>query len=214
MDTLLQDLRFSLRSLAKSPGFTLVAVLTLALGIGANSAIFSVINAVLLKPLDYREPERLVFIHSQFPTLDFDKFWISPPEYRDLQEHARSFSRIGAWRTGTASLSGIDSPVRVTSAVASAELFGTLGVSPQLGRTFAPEEDLPDAAPVAVISSRLWRSAFAGEPSIVGRSIEVNGERTTVVGVMPEGSTSRRPGWTSGSRSPCRPRPRTAARTT
>ncbi len=187
MDTLLQDLRFSLRSLAKSPGFTIVAVLTLALGIGANSAIFSVVNAVLLKPLEYREPGRLVFIHSQFPTLGFEKFWISPPEYRDLQAYARSFSRIGGWRTGTASLSGIESPIRVTSAGATAELFPTLGVNPQLGRAFSAEEDLPGAAPVAVISNRLWRSAFAGDPSIVGRSIEVDGAQTTVVGVMPAG---------------------------
>src|SRR5687768_8032414 len=121
MSTFLQDLRYTLRALARSPGFTIVAVLTLALGIGANSAIFSVVNAVLLRPLEYRDPDGLVYIHSQFPTLGFEEFWISPPEYRELQQHARTFESIGGWRTGSVSISGIDDPVRVTSALATAE---------------------------------------------------------------------------------------------
>ncbi|HEX7050808.1 MAG TPA: ABC transporter permease [Longimicrobiales bacterium] len=187
METLLRDLRYALRTLRRTPGFTAVAVLTLALGIGANSAIFSVVNAVLLKPLEYREPERLAFVYSRFPTLGFDQFWISPPEYRDLQQRARSFSEIGAWRTTSVSLSGIDEPVRVTAAIATAELFTTLGVPARFGRAFTHEEDAPGVAPVVVISSRLWRSVFGGDPGIVGRRIEVNGEPSTVVGVMPNG---------------------------
>ena len=185
MDTLMQDLRYALRALLRAPGFTAVAVLTLALGIGANTAIFTVVNGVLLEPLGYREPDRLVFIHSQFPNIGFDKFWISPPEYRDLQQHATTFSSIGAWRTGQASLSGIDNPVRVPSAVASAELFTTLGVTPQLGRAFTADEDIDGGPDVVVLSHRLWQSAFAGDRSVIGRRIDVSGVRREVVGVMP-----------------------------
>jgi predicted permease len=187
MTTLMQDLRYATRTLLRTPGFTAVAVLTLALGIGANSAIFSVVNTVLLKPLEYQDPERLVFIHSDFPTLGFEEFWISPPEYRELQQHAGSFSSIGAWRTGSVSLSGIDEPVRVTSAIATEELFTTLGVPADLGRVFTAEEDIPGGESVVVISQRLWRSAFGADPSIVGRGIEVDGGVSTVVGVMPDG---------------------------
>ncbi|MGH7475414.1 MAG: ABC transporter permease [Longimicrobiales bacterium] len=186
MEALRQDLRYALRSLTKAPGFAVIVVLTLALGIGANSAIFTVINTVLLRPLDYRDPERLVYIHSQFPTLGFDEFWISPPEYRDLQEHIRSFADIGAWRTGTVSLSGTDSPLRVTSAIASAELLSTLGVSPLLGRTYTREEDAEGADAVLLISERLWRSAFGADAAVVGRSLDVNGTQRTIVGIMPE----------------------------
>jgi hypothetical protein len=126
MATLIQDIRYALRQLLTHPGFTVVAVLTLALGIGANSAIFSVVNGVLLRPLPYRQSDRLVYLYSQFPTLGFDDFWISPPEYRELQERARSFSSIGAWRTGRVNVTGAENPVRVTAAIVSAEFFTTL----------------------------------------------------------------------------------------
>lgn len=186
MNEVLHDIRYAVRGFLRSPAFTTVALLTLALGIGANSAIFSVINAVLLKPLEYRDPGRLVFIHSQFPSLGFDRFWISPPEYREIQREVRSFSSVGAWRTGSSSLSGIDEPVRLTSAVATAELFPTLGVPAILGRPFNIEEDRPGGEPVVTISYRLWMSAFGGEPSTVGRRVEVDGAPRTIVGVMPE----------------------------
>ena len=182
-----QDVRFAARQFRRSPGFTAVAVLTLALGIGANSAIFTAVNGVLLKPLPYRAPDELVFINSQFPGLGFEKFWVSPAEYRELQEHTRSFAQIGAWRTGSASISGIENPVRVTSAGATAELFATLGVNPVLGRPYTEDEDADGAAEVAVISSGLWRSAFGSDAGIVGKSIEVNRTPTTIVGVMPDG---------------------------
>lgn len=187
MDTLLKDLRYAVRRLLESPGFTAIALLTLALGIGANSAIFSVVNTVLLRPLEYRAPHELVYIHSQFPTLGFDEFWISPPEYRELQARARSYSGIGAWRTGSASLSGIENPERVTAAVASAELFSTLGVPARLGRPFSKEEDTEGVEPVVVISERIWESAYGSDQAIVGRQIEVDGALRTVVGVMPAG---------------------------
>ncbi|HET7275338.1 MAG TPA: ABC transporter permease, partial [Longimicrobiaceae bacterium] len=187
METLWQDVRYAARKLIRSPGFTTVAVLTLALGIGANTAIFSVIDAVLLKPLEYQEPDELVFINSQFPTLGFDQFWISPPEYREIQEYAESFSEVGAWRTGSASISAIENPQRVTAATASAELFRVLGVAPQLGRTYTEEEDTEGAAAVVVISDGLWRGTFGADPGIVGSTIQVNGAPTTVLGVMPPG---------------------------
>lgn len=187
MYSLMQDLRYALRTLIKSPGFTTVAVLTLALGIGANSAIFSVVNGVLIQPLPYAEPDRLTFIHSQFPEIGFDQFWVSPPEYRELQRNTRSFEAIGAWRTGSATLSGVDNPVRLTTAVASAELFSALGISAELGRVYSKEEDTEGAAPVGMISHRLWESVFAADPGIIGRELEVNGRATTVIGVMPEG---------------------------
>lgn len=187
MNAFLQDVRYSFRTLWRNPAFASVAVLTLALGIGANTAIFSVVNGVLLKPLEYRQPERLVFIASQFPTLGFDEFWVSPPEYRELQQNMRSFSDIGAWRTGSVSLSGIDTPVRVPSAVASAELFRTLGVSPELGRTFTPEEDTEGGSAVAVISHELWTRVYGQDAKIIGRTIEADGSPRSVVGVMPAG---------------------------
>jgi putative ABC transport system permease protein len=187
MEILLNDLRYALRRLIRSPGFTAVVILTLALGIGANSAIFSVVNGVLLKPLEYRDPGNLVFINSQFPEIGFDEFWISPPEYREMQRNAQSFTSIGAWSTGSATISGLESPVRVTSAGASAEFFTTLGVPAHLGRAFTREEDAEGVAPVALVSHGLWQGAFGADPRIVGREIELNGEPTTVIGVMPEG---------------------------
>ena len=185
--TLGQDIHFALRMLRKSPGFTAVALLTLALGIGANSAIFSVVNGVLLRPLPYRDPGRLVYLYSQFPTMGFDDFWISPPEYRELQQRAHSFSAIGAWRTGRANVAGTDTPVRVTSAIVSAEFFTTLGVSPFMGRPFTTDEDRPNGPDVAVISHGLWQRAFGADPQLVGRQVQIDGQPTTITGIMPEG---------------------------
>jgi len=180
------DLRYAFRQIVKHPGFTAVVVLTLALGIGANSAIFSVVNGVLLRPLPYQEPDRLVYIYSQFPTLGFDEFWVSPPEYRDLQERAHSFQSIGAWRTGRVNVAGTESPVRVTAAITTAEFFTTMGVSPVVGRPFGTEEDQPDGPAVAVISHGLWQRVFGGDRNLVGRRVEIDGAPTTITGVMPE----------------------------
>jgi predicted permease len=187
MDELFSDIRYAVRTLRKSPGFMAVAVLTLALGIGANSAIFSVVNGVVLKPLPYPGSERLVGIFSQFPTLGFDKFWISPPEYMELKERSQSYEAVGAYRTGTISLGGGDTPMRVTSAIATADLFQALRVTPLIGRTYTAEEDVPGGPAVVVLSHGVWQRAFGGEPGIVGRSIEVNAVATEVVGVMPPG---------------------------
>ncbi|MPZ17394.1 MAG: FtsX-like permease family protein [Luteitalea sp.] len=187
MSGILADLRYALAALRRSPGFAAVAILTLSLGIGANTAIFSVINGVLLRPLPYAEPSRLLSVASQFPSLGFDRFWISPPEFLELREWNRSFESLGGYRTGLASVGGIERPVRVTSAAATADFFTTLGVRPQLGRTFTEEEDLPGGPDVTVISDELWRAVLGGDPAVVGRSIPVNGESREVVGVMPPG---------------------------
>ena len=185
MDQLFHDIRYTIRTLAKSPGFTAAAGLTLALGIGATTAIFSLVNAVLLKPLEYPEPERLVYLHSHFTALGSDQFGLSPSEFRGVEELTRSYSTVGAWRVGAASVMGDDQPLRVTSAVASAGFFTTLGVPAQLGRTLLPEEDVPGADPVVILSDRMWRNAFGEDRSIIGRRVEVNGALRTVVGVMP-----------------------------
>ncbi|MGH7460562.1 MAG: ABC transporter permease [Longimicrobiales bacterium] len=187
MSELLADLRYALRALRKAPGFSIVAVLTLALGIGANSAIFSVLNGVVLRPLPYASPDRLVRLASKFPTLGFDKFWISPPEFFELQERNRSFVSIGGYRTGNASVGGDDAPLRVTSAAATHDLFTTLGVSARVGRAFNAEESLPNAEPVVTLSYELWQRAFAGQQSVVGRTILVNGTQRRVTGIMPPG---------------------------
>jgi len=181
------DLRYALRQLVRQPGFTVVAALTLALGIGANTAVFSVVNGVLLRPLPYAEPERLVSVSTAFPTLDFARFWMSPPEYFELREWNQSFSDMGGYRTGTVSVETADQPLRVTSAVATWSLFPTLGVQAALGRTFNEDEDLPGAPGVALLSHGLWQRAFGGDPQVIGSSIRVNGQAATVVGVLPAG---------------------------
>ena len=187
MTTLAADLRFAVRNLVKSPVFALVTILTLALGIGANAAMFSVVNGVVLRPLGYPEPERLVRVVSQFPTMGFDTFWVSPPEFFELKERSGSFQALGAYTLSAANLSGVDRPHRVVSVGTSPDLFTALRVQPLLGRTFTPEEDLPNAAPTVVLSYATWRNLFGGDPSIVGRAVDKDGAKTTVIGVMPEG---------------------------
>ncbi len=187
MDGWTKEVVQAIRGLLRRPGFTIVAVLTLGLGIGANSAIFSVVNGVILEPLQYPESEELVMLTSAFPTLGFAKFWISPPEYMEVSERMRSFATIGAFRQTQTSIGGDDRPERVTSAIASSTLFDALGVRPHLGRYYTVEEDQPGASPVVVLSHELWTRSFGADRGILGRSIEVNGATTTVVGVMPEG---------------------------
>ena len=185
MDSLLRDVRHAARNLARTPGFALVTILTLALGIGANTAIFSVVNAVILRPLGYPQPDRLIYISSQFPQMGFDQFWVSPPEFLEFQERTRAFSVVGAFTTGQANLTAADRPRRVNSGQASATLFKALGVSPMYGRTFEPGETLPNGPRVIVLTHELWRSAFGGSAGVLNSEVEVNGLRRTVVGIMP-----------------------------
>jgi predicted permease len=188
MGTTLQDLRYSLRLLARSPAFTAVAVLTLALGIGANAAIFSVVNSVLLEPLPYRAPERLVAIYSKFVNQSFDHFWISPPEYLELRQTARSFEEMGGYRNQAVNVSGQERPLRADATYATASTLSTLGVPAERGRWFSAAEDQPNAEPAVMLGHDLWRRAFGGDPAIAGRRVLVDGVVRTVVGVMPPGA--------------------------
>jgi len=144
-----------------------------------------VLNGVILKPLGYPRPDQLVMITSQFPGLGLDKFWVSPPEYFELRERANSFSEIGAYRATAVNLSEGDTPERVNAVTATWTLFRSLGVPPLRGRVFNEQEDLPNSEPVAVLSYELWQRAFAGDPSLVGKQIDIEGRKTLVLGVMP-----------------------------
>ena len=179
----MQDLRYALRMLRKTPGFAAAAVLTLALGIGANTAIFSVLNAVILKPLEYQQPERLMRIASTFP--NYDEFWISLPEYIEFREWTKAFSSVGIYQTNESNVSAPERPQSVRSMLATYDLFTTLRVTPRLGRVFEEADNRPGAADVAVLSDGLWRSSFGGDEHIVGQAIEIDGVRRTIVGVMP-----------------------------
>jgi predicted permease len=187
MDTLRHDLVHAFRSVRKNPAYTIVTILTLALGIGANTAIFSVVNGVLLKPLPYPEPARLLFITSQFPGLGFDQFWVSAPEFLEFRERQRSFEDVGAYRAGAVNLGTADQPRRVNSALVTSELMPVLGVQPIRGRQFTRADTLPGAEDVAVLSSEIWQSAFGREESVVGRVVQIDGVPTRVVGIMPPG---------------------------
>ena len=190
MHLLLQDIRYALRMLAKTPGFSAIAILTLALGIGANTAIFSVVYGVVLKPLPYRQPFQLVRVYSEFPTFPnggLRRFWISPPEYLDLRRDSTSWQTLDGWVDATAGVAGIAEPIRVYASFVTGGLINTLGVSPILGRTISPSDDLPGATPTALISEGLWRRAFGSDPNIVGRDTMFNGRKRTIIGVMPKG---------------------------
>ncbi len=187
-DEMFQDLRFGLRMLLKNPGFTFIAVITLALGIGANTAIFSVVNAVLLRDLPYRDPDRLVLL-SLYRAREGASF-ARPAEFLDWRDQAKSFEKMGAYRFGSADLTGSGEPERLEAASISADLFATLGVAPALGRAFTSEEDT-DGGPLAVIlSDGLWRRRFGGDPQVIGRAITLGGQSRTVVGIMPPGFRS------------------------
>ncbi len=187
METLWQDLRYGARQLARSPGFTVVAVLTLALGIGANTAIFSVVNAVLLRPLPHPEPERLTMVWLDNRNEGWPEDLTSYPTYLDWRSQNRSFEDLAAFTPSEASLSGDGEPERVRSAVVSASYFSVLRVQPAQGRVFRPEEEVPGAEPVVVLSAGLWQRRFAGRPDILGQPINLGGNPFTVIGVMPSG---------------------------
>jgi predicted permease len=172
--------------LAKSPGFTIVALLTLALGMGANTAIFSVVNAVLLRPLAYKDSPSLVNIWGRFELDGIPQNWISEPEYWDLLDHNESFSQIAAYSLGgSANLTRADArPVQVSEASATADVFPLLGITPVLGRSFSAEEDRPGHSHFALLSYALWQSQFAGDPNVVAKSIQLDGETYSVVGVL------------------------------
>src|SRR6185503_18045952 len=139
-DTLRQDLRHAVRSLLRVPGFTIVTILTLTLGIGANTAIFSIVNGVILRPLGYEKPEELMYLTTQFPAFGFDQFWVSPPEYFEFREINQSFAAVGAYTTGEVNLTAGDRPMRVRSASVDDRLLAALGLQPFAGRLFSAGE--------------------------------------------------------------------------
>ncbi|HEY2509553.1 MAG TPA: ABC transporter permease [Polyangiaceae bacterium] len=185
--SILQDVRFALRQLRKAPTFTLVAMLTLGLAVAANTVVFSVVNAILIRPLPYPDAGRLVRIDTQFPTQHLDKFWVSGPEYLALSRDARSFESVGAWTTDSFNLTGSDQPLAVTTADASSTLLPTLGVAPLLGRYFDASEDTPGDPRAIVIGYGLWQRAFGADANVVGRTVGIDGIPVKVVGVMPKG---------------------------
>jgi putative ABC transport system permease protein len=188
VENLLQDIRYGIRTLAKNPGFTAVAVLTLALGIGANTAIFSVVENLLLRPLPYPQPERLLEIANTYLP-QIPKAGLSPGDYVDWRRQNASFSEMGTYAKILQgfNLSGEGEPQRVQAAYVDSGLFSMLGVRPVAGRSFVPEEDRAGSAPVVVLGHRLWQSRFGGDARVVGRSISLDNQRYTVVGVLPGG---------------------------
>jgi predicted permease len=184
MDTLLQDIRYGIRMVAKSPGFAAIAILTLALGIGANTALFSVVNGVLLNPLPYHRPDRLIAIYGK--TKEFSHSSISYPNFLDWERHQRSFSSMAAFREEDYNLTRMGEPERVKAEMVSADFFPVLGVKPVAGRLFRSEEDLVGAQPVALISGGFWKRKFGSSLDALGKTLRLNGVGYTVVGAIPE----------------------------
>ncbi len=183
MTAMMHDIRYALRQLYKDPGFAAVAVLTLALAIGANTALFSIVSGVLLNRLSYPQPDRLITLSESKPNFDYGS--ISYPNFRDWQKENRSFSSMAIYRSYAFSLTGSGEPVQVSGEFVSSELLPLLGVKPRIGRTFAPGEDEVGAGPVALISAGLWQRKFSSAADIVGQSITLDGKAYTIIGVVP-----------------------------
>jgi putative ABC transport system permease protein len=187
VETLLQDLRFSVRTLLKSPGFAAIAVLCVAIGIGANTAIFSVVNAILIRPFPYTDPDQIVALHEVQPKNDVDKGGFSNLDFRDVREWATSFAATGAFTNRSLTFSGQGEPERVEGGSISWNLFPLLGVKPFLGRPFRPDEDSAGGPAAVLLSHQLWIRRFNGDRGVVGKTILVNAAAHTIVGVMPPG---------------------------
>lgn len=187
MQTLLHDIRYGLRMLFKKPTFAIVAVITLALGVGANTAIFSIVNAVLLRKLPYSEPDQLVEITFNNPGVGMRNVPFSVPELQDLQTRAGVFSDVTAFLPASVNLTGGKQPERLELLVSTPNYFSLLGTTPQLGRIFGPQDFALGFAPAVVISDSVWRRAFGGDPNILGRSLQLDNDAYTVVGVLPPG---------------------------
>jgi len=189
IEDLCQDLRYGSRMLVKNPGFTLIAVITLALGIGANTAIFSVINAVLLRPLPYPEPDRLVFIYNSLRG-PYPKLGLMEAEYLRLRDQARSLEDVSLYTSTTYTLTGMGEPERISSGTASGDFFKLLGARMALGRTFRLEEEPAGQDKVVILSHGLWRRKFSANPGVIGQSLILDGRSYTIVGVLPRGFKS------------------------
>ena len=186
MESLLSDARYAVRNLLRRPGFTIIAVVTLALGIGANTAIFSAINALLLKPLPFPELDRVVAIWDKLPSRGVLHNETTVANYLDWQSQTQSFEQLALYRWWSANLTGIDPPERIQGFLVTANFLDTTGMKPIMGRTFLPEENHPGKDAVAVITHSLWQRRFGGDPNILNKTITINSITRTVVGVMPE----------------------------
>ena len=187
METLLQDLSYGLRMLTKSPAFTTIAILTLALGIGANTALFSVVNGVLLNPLAYPHSGQLVALYGKTPGVDHGP--TSYLNFLDWQRDSQTFSSMAIYRNQDYNFTGRGEAERLSGYMISADFFSTLGVTPIVGRTFHADDDHPGAAPVVILGGGLWKRKFGSSPDIIGKSITLNGTSYTIVGVVPAGFT-------------------------
>ena len=197
LETLAQDIRFGLRMLVKNPGFTAVAVLTLALGIGGTTAVFSVVEAVVLRPLPYRDPDRLVLVKERIPLVGPDPISVCAPDVIRFQRQNQVFESVAAFVTGQFDLSGDIEPERITADRVNSDLFSLLGVQPVVGRTFTADEDQPGHL-LAILSYRLWQRRFGGNPEVVGRTVTLDRQPYTVIGVMPRNLVFPLPGMDQG----------------
>src|SRR5919205_933979 len=185
LGTVVQDVRYGVRVLLRNRGFTLTAVLTLALGIGVNTAIFSVIYGVLLRPLPYRDGDRLVVINQQGRLNNVSSLGLSVKEFCDYRDHNKTMETVVEHHSMNFILYGRDEPERVQTGVVSANFFDVLGVKPLLGRSFTPDDDKPGGDAVLMLSYKYWQRSFGGEPNIVGRVFQMNNRPHTVIGVLP-----------------------------
>src|SRR5580692_470849 len=183
MITLMQDLKFAVRMLAKSPAFAAVAVLTLALAIGANTALFSIVNGVLLNPLPYPQPDQLITLHESKP--NFNTGSISYPNFLDWQEDNRTLAAMAVSRSYSFSLTGFGPAEQAQAQLVTPAFFPILGVKPVIGRTFVRSDDPIGAAPVALISAGFWKRKFGSAPDVVGKSLTLDGMQYTIIGVIP-----------------------------
>lgn len=185
METLLQDLGYGFRMLFKNPRFTAVAVLSLAIGIGADTAIFSVTNALLLRPLPYKDADRLVILWNRSPGLNVAQDWLSPGEYLDIRAENRVFDQVAATIDSSFNLTGQGTPERIEAARVSSSLFPLLGTQAMLGRVFSSDEDQQGKPPTAILSNGFWQRHFASDREVIGKTLTLNGNSVTIVGVMP-----------------------------
>jgi len=185
LETLFQDVRYGLRILRKNPGFTAVAIATLALGIGANSAIFTVVNGVLLRPLPYEDPERLMSVFGSAPSKGLPHFGASPPDFRMLRQQNHTFAGLSAYYQANFNVSGTDTPERLSAMVVSADYFTTLGVQPLHGRNFLPDEEKWGSHLVTIVSEGFWQTHLNSDPNLAGKTVHLDGEPYQIIGVMP-----------------------------
>jgi hypothetical protein len=182
----MNDLKFAFRQLLKNPGFTAVAVLTLALGIGVNTAIFSIVNGLLLRPLPYRDSERLAIVWTHSPGANVAQDWPSPGQFSAIKANDGAFEALTLARGNIVILTGQEGPERVSVVQVASTVFSLLGVQPALGRAFLPEEDMPGKQLTVLLTHGLWQRRFGGDPKVIGRQLSLSSESYTIVGVMPK----------------------------